>query len=60
MNRSFQCAGCGNTFAATWSPEEREAERKANGYENIPDEDMCIVCDTCYAVICVLNPRLVP
>lgn len=40
----FTCARCGGVFVNSWSDEEAEAERIANGI----GEDYAEVCDGCY------------
>jgi len=46
--KQYQCAECGGIFEYGWTDEEAKAEQAANGWENIPDECMAVVCDDCY------------
>lgn len=44
----YKCAMCGGVFEKEWSDEEAKAEQEDNGWGDIADEDMEIVCDDCY------------
>lgn len=46
--REFTCAACGSACIAAWSKEEEAAERAANGWGAMPEEDMAKVCGDCY------------
>lgn len=58
-HRQFTCYGCGEKYCATNTLEERDAEKKANGFENLPNEDQVRVCDDCYDRLCETIPQLV-
>jgi DNA-directed RNA polymerase subunit RPC12/RpoP len=46
--KQYQCAQCGGIFDFGWTDEEAKAEMAANGWGEMPPEDMAIVCDDCY------------
>lgn len=58
--RRETCANCGETYEFTEEEEaEALAEVVANGWGDIPKEDLVNVCDACYdAMTTVLPPKL--
>lgn len=42
---AFVCSSCGGVFRKAWADAEANAERKANGFEEIPCD---LVCDDCF------------
>jgi len=47
----FTCEACGKTFPTGWTDAEARAEAKANGWGDIAQDDMAIICDDCYKEI---------
>jgi rubredoxin len=45
---TFTCSRCEEIFNKGWSEEEAQAERRENGWADIPDENMIMLCDDCY------------
>lgn len=46
--KQYRCEQCGGVFDFGWTDEEAKAEMAANGWGDMPPEDMAIVCDDCY------------
>ena len=48
--RDYTCAVCKGSFTDStgWGNDQIQAERKDNGWEDTPDEQMMRVCDDCY------------
>lgn len=46
-----RCAQCGVVFEKAWSDEEARAEQNANGFNDMAEDDLCVVCDDCYQEI---------
>ena len=44
----YRCAQCGGIFDKGWTDEEARAEQEDNGWLEIPDDFMAVVCDDCY------------
>ena len=44
----YTCADCGETYLCEWDDEEAWTEADSNGFGNIPNMDMVVVCDDCY------------
>lgn len=49
--KQYRCAECGEVFEFGWTEEEARAEQEANGWGDIPDDFMGVVCDDCYKKI---------
>jgi len=47
-DKTYTCSSCKGVFHFEWSDEEARAEQEENGWGDIPDEHMAIVCDDCY------------
>ena len=45
---TYTCAECNGEFEAGWSEEEARAEQVENGFGEMPDSAMVVVCDDCY------------
>jgi hypothetical protein len=54
--KQFTCEQCGGTFDCGWTDDEAKAEAEANGFGEIPDGDMAVICDDCYNTIMGTNP----
>jgi DNA-directed RNA polymerase subunit RPC12/RpoP len=44
----YKCSACNKLFRKGWTDEEAAMETIKNGFENIPPEDMAIICEDCY------------
>lgn len=44
----FTCARCGGVWRKGWSDEECQSERAENGWADVPDEEVVLVCEDCY------------
>lgn len=53
MAEKYKCANCGGEFekVENWTEEEAQKERAQNGWGDMPDKEMVIVCDDCYKEI---------
>jgi len=47
----FNCGQCGDTFIKTVSDEQAQAERRMNGWGDVPDDDLVLICDDCYNIV---------
>lgn len=55
----FTCAGCGGTYVSNSSEQVAREEASDNGFAEIPDDEMAVICDDCYiAMGFVLKPVL--
>lgn len=49
--RHFQCGGCHRAFVSKRPEKEVQDERAANGWADMPNDDMARVCDDCYGMV---------
>lgn len=53
MPRIVKCENCGKKFEppSTWTEEDARKEQAENGWGNVSNEDMAVVCDECYKIM---------
>jgi hypothetical protein len=53
----FRCEKCEGIFNKSWTDEEAKAEQEKNGFGDIPEAHMAVVCDDCYRSIMGFAPN---
>lgn len=57
--RRFICYRCGDACIAQNSIEKRDSEQAANGFADLPDEELATICTECYEELRLEHPYLV-